>query len=345
VAVTLAGTALGMRREAEQLRGEEPRLTVAGTRSYDFALEVMVAVDTPPPTGLTAQRSGVVTAMALDVGQAPPQGSVAFRIEDRPVIAFIADAPLYRDIGPGVEGPDVQRLSGYLVELGFLEEGAATSVFTPSLGAAIRAFRAEHGLPIDTRFEYADVVFVPRDVVEVSHVDLRAGERAESGSAVAHAELQPRRVALLPASPDASLRELESAPVRIDAAGELTTIPALGLQGADGTRLARWLRAQAESGRATLTERAGGFDAGGLIASLATARRTTIVPLTALHVGPSGRTCVFVERDGALTTTALSRAELLRSEPGMAAVDDGLAGAAVVTDATAAPPDAVGSCE
>lgn len=151
------------------------------------------------PRPLVAQGSGTVTWLP-EVGTALTAGSVAWRIDERPVPVFVGETPLYRAIGavpaadappsdagqeagavPGADpadadspsaapptapptivatGRDAEMAAQNLVDLGYL---SATVQARPGafLAEAIRIMQRDLGLPVTGRLDPGDVVVLP----------------------------------------------------------------------------------------------------------------------------------------------------------------------------------------
>lgn len=122
-----------------------------------------------------SQSSGTVTALSLVVGAPIGQGDVAFEVDGLPVVAYVADAPLYRDITDGLRGDDVATAQQLLVDLGYLD--AADGIAGAATRAAIRAFNADHGRGTDvTALSVGSLVWVPSGSAAPNAVIVRVGD-------------------------------------------------------------------------------------------------------------------------------------------------------------------------
>ncbi len=104
---------------------------------------VSVALVPAPGRQVATAASGSVTAAPV-VGVVLQAGDVVLRVNDRPVRAFVADAPLWRVLKLGDKGDDTRRLQMYLSSLGYFS-GAADGVFGSRLRAAVGRFNEDGG--------------------------------------------------------------------------------------------------------------------------------------------------------------------------------------------------------
>jgi peptidoglycan hydrolase-like protein with peptidoglycan-binding domain len=116
------------------------------------------------PQPLRSGASGMVTALPRE-GTVLRPGSVAARIDGRPVVVLPGRLPVYRSLRRGVEGADVLQLERALVRLGF---DAARSItvdrtFSVATAAALKAFQRHYGLDRDGSLDAGDVVYLDGD--------------------------------------------------------------------------------------------------------------------------------------------------------------------------------------
>lgn len=125
--------------------------------------------------------SGTVTA-TVPIGAVLDDGAEVARIDDRPVRAMVAAAPLWRTLARGDTGDDVRRLQEYLVATGHLTT-APDGVFGASTARATAAFAREAGLPKGTTtFDPAWVVWVGAEPFEVHAVAAPVGTQVGPGT-------------------------------------------------------------------------------------------------------------------------------------------------------------------
>jgi peptidoglycan hydrolase-like protein with peptidoglycan-binding domain len=84
---------------------------------------------------------GVVTKLP-EAGKEYSVGQVLLEIEGRPVFLVHGDVPLWRELAPGVSGPDVNVIRTALRELGF-DPGPDSPTYDATLAAAVDALYAK----------------------------------------------------------------------------------------------------------------------------------------------------------------------------------------------------------
>lgn len=112
------------------------RVVTRGTARYRSPRQVTLA-DSALKTG-----SRVVTQLPRRGARLEP-GGVLLTVSGRPVFLFEGSVPSYRDLGPGLRGPDVAQLERGLAEAGFAP-GPVDGRFDASTGAAVTALYARH---------------------------------------------------------------------------------------------------------------------------------------------------------------------------------------------------------
>ncbi|GHS85764.1 hypothetical protein AGMMS50218_04080 [Actinomycetota bacterium] len=165
------------------LAGAEIAPVVAPVVTTERRASTVVTVEVQQAAGLTAASptSGMVTATA-PVGAVLDDGAEVVRLDDRPVRAMVAQAPLWRSLTRGDEGADVRRLQELLVATGDLSV-TPDGVFGASTATAVAAFARGIGLPRGTAtFDPAWVVWVGAEPFEVRAVDAPVGTRVDPGT-------------------------------------------------------------------------------------------------------------------------------------------------------------------
>lgn len=93
------------------------------------------AVDVTPETG-GLETPPIVTGQVPAVGAEIAEGAALLEIVGRPLIALAGELPMYRSLGPGMSGPDVEQLEVTLQRLG-LDPGTVDDEYTSATGNAV----------------------------------------------------------------------------------------------------------------------------------------------------------------------------------------------------------------
>jgi len=164
VVVAAAGVGVGLwatntSSEAPAKTGPEAtatveRGTISATQSWDGTL------DFGAPTTVVSAGGGTVTRLA-DQGEAVGRGDVLFRVNERPATLLLGAVPMFRDLGPGDSGADVEQLEANLAELGY-RGLTGDGEYTSSIADAVEAWQNDIGTEPTGRLGRGDVVFVPQ---------------------------------------------------------------------------------------------------------------------------------------------------------------------------------------
>lgn len=142
------------------------RTSFSGTLGYGGASTLGVAA------------RGTVTALP-PLGAVIGRGGEVARVDDRPVIAFFGDVPMWRTLEAGARGADVAQLEANLVAQGFATDGElGDDRFDQRTAAAVKRWQKALGVDETGVVTPADVLFVggPRRV---------AAYRTDKGAMVA----------------------------------------------------------------------------------------------------------------------------------------------------------------
>ncbi len=134
------------------------------------------------PAAAVNQASGTVTRVVAKRGQFVDAGDVLYRVDERPVVVLHGGVPAFRRLGPGTTGADVQQLTRFLKEKGFL--ASVSSKYTTTVGLAVKAWQRGLGVPATGVVEQGDVLFV-RSLPMLVALDSKAfavGAHVASGS-------------------------------------------------------------------------------------------------------------------------------------------------------------------
>ncbi|MGP3920649.1 peptidoglycan-binding protein [Nonomuraea sp. 10N515B] len=126
------------------------------------------------------RASGVVTATRAE-GTVVRRGGWLYKVEGKPVFLMYGAVPMYRRLGVGTTGPDVQQLELNLVKLGY-KPGTVDKTFTAVTAQAVWAWQRDKGLVATGRAEVSQVIF-SRGALRIAENTKEAGDAAE-GSVV-----------------------------------------------------------------------------------------------------------------------------------------------------------------
>ena len=114
----------------------------------DVITRADVGYDDPVPIGLAGALGGrpstLVVTSARERGDELAEGAVAVEVSGRPVFLLRGEIPVYRDLLPQAEGPDVLQVEQALARLGHFSE-EPDGVWTPATEAAVEAWYAAAG--------------------------------------------------------------------------------------------------------------------------------------------------------------------------------------------------------
>lgn len=239
-------------------------------------------------------------------------GEVLATVSGRPVFVLEGRVPSYRDLGPGMSGPDVAQLERSLRRLA-LNPGRVDGTFDGATGAAVARLYGRHGFePLvateaslaDARPAEADlvagaaaqpgiqvpsdeVVFVPRGPVRVSELPTPVGSSAErplatvtDSGVVIDGQVPVEQAGLVRAGAKVVVDEPT---LGIDATGRVASVAGrAGTDGADGFHVA--FKVAVSDPPAALV----GTSVRLTIPIESTRTATLTVPVTAVSTGPDG---------------------------------------------------------
>lgn len=137
-------------------------LTETDTQVQDFTDQrtVEVKLSVTGPTPLSANASGVVTALRTGAGLEVTSGTSPLAVSGTPILALHTTVPLYRDLESGDKGEDVRALQEELARLGY--DIATDGYYGWGTSEAVRLLKDEIGVTDpDCTLALADVVWLP----------------------------------------------------------------------------------------------------------------------------------------------------------------------------------------
>lgn len=116
----------------------------------DVITRADVGYDDPVPIGLAGALGGrpstLIVTSARERDDELVEGAVAVEVSGRPVFLLRGEIPVYRDLLPRAEGPDVLQVEEALARLGYFSE-EPDGTWTPATEAAVEAWYAAAGYP------------------------------------------------------------------------------------------------------------------------------------------------------------------------------------------------------
>jgi membrane fusion protein, multidrug efflux system len=121
---------------------------------------------------LVNRLAGTLTAMAA-AGTVVRRGEQLYGVDARPVVLMYGPVPTYRELAPGVVGPDVAQFEQNLRELGYTGY-TVDDTYSAATAEAVVRWQEDIGLPETGVIELGRVVFLPGEV-RVAGTDLHVG--------------------------------------------------------------------------------------------------------------------------------------------------------------------------
>jgi peptidoglycan hydrolase-like protein with peptidoglycan-binding domain len=149
--------------EAPAASAEDPGATATVERQ-DLAEseEVVGTLSYGDVHTLNGSVPGTVTWLP-EAGAVIGAGDAVYDVDNAPVVAMKGDLPLWRDLAPGVEGPDVAQLESNLAELGydgFTEDDA----YTDATAEVVEQWQDDNGMEETGTVTVGAVMFSPGEV-------------------------------------------------------------------------------------------------------------------------------------------------------------------------------------
>jgi peptidoglycan hydrolase-like protein with peptidoglycan-binding domain len=144
-----------------------------------------------PATPLPATLSGTTTWLPA-AGATIGRDDWLYALDTRAVILLIGSLPAWRDLEPGVEGPDVRQLEENLRALGY-EGFTVDKRYTARTAEAVEDWQQKHALVQTGEIELGRVVFWPSPI-RVENVEATPGRAIAAGEVVLHHTATTRRV-------------------------------------------------------------------------------------------------------------------------------------------------------
>lgn len=150
-----------------------PTLVDVAREAFDDKRQVAVAAEQSTGVTLSVRAQGLVTRTTCAPGLVVASGSSPLTVDDQRVVALHTSEPLWRDLGPGAKGTDVQALQTELARLGHAVR--PDGVYGRSTAAAVKALHRSLGTPTPPDSLTATSVMwlpAPEVTVETCHATL-----------------------------------------------------------------------------------------------------------------------------------------------------------------------------
>lgn len=366
--VILATTApLASTTEASNVAPQTPVLVVVGARLAPPDHPVTIQLAFARPTVVSSRRNGIVTAIDVKVGDTLHQGIDLLKIDGHPVLAFVAAAPLFRDLHRGDTGEDVRHLSEYLVSLRLLATSERSADFDSRIEAGVqRLERTRLGVTPTGRFSLGYVAFVPRGASTVRSIGAQVGDDVLAGGPVVTVGGPPVSAVVLDSN-DGKPLTVRPGALALTVGTSRLELSSLLVKPTQVAPLYRLITKGVSSGTMSVASPSAGQQGGaGDGAGGDTSAASTIetyngaavveantqgagtVPATAVFTTQSGASCIFVRsRAGGVASyeaRALSSVDAVPGQLGVVGVPPDLAGATVVRNPLSLRPHVLSRC-
>ncbi|TDD63870.1 efflux RND transporter periplasmic adaptor subunit [Jiangella aurantiaca] len=131
---------------------EVVRDAIAATETWSGTLGHGDALGIPAAQGTLTRVAAADTEVT--------RGTELFRLDERPVTVLLGVIPMYRDLGPGDEGIDVEQLEANLAALGYTGF-TADDEYTDNTAEAVEEWQEDIGAGETGTVARSDVVFLP----------------------------------------------------------------------------------------------------------------------------------------------------------------------------------------
>ena len=169
------GRALVVRTDVRQ------QTTVTGTLGYEGSYSVIAPSTAAAGAGTGSGGAGMITWLPA-AGARVSRGKPVYAVNGQPVLLFYGAGPAWRDLGPGVIGPDVRQLNRNLAALGY-GTGLAGDQFDLATEQAVELWQQATGLPVTGTVPLGQIAFLPGPLLVGQQV-AAAGGPVPNGTAI-----------------------------------------------------------------------------------------------------------------------------------------------------------------
>ncbi len=153
-----------------------------GTIDREFAVTLSPVLGAPETVFIASD--GLVTSIETEVGQTIGNGDEVLSLDNHVRRAMVSPQPIARPLSLNSEGPEVEWLQTYLVELGYLDPSLIDGNFGSNTRRAVREFNEALGLTGVRQFTFdpSMVVWIGADPFVVAELNVQAGSRISVGA-------------------------------------------------------------------------------------------------------------------------------------------------------------------
>lgn len=266
----------------ESAAAVEPLVGTVETAERYGDTNVAVKVEYADALAPTTQASGTITSLEIGDGAEVAHAQIVMAVDAKDVVAYTAEAPLYRDVTRRSEGADIETAQRLLIDLGYLE-GEADGIAGYGTEQAIKAFNEDRGYgKSNTTLSRAALVWLGPGPVTVGEMAVAVGDSVSPGTELftttaSLAAIAVTETASLPREAEVELEVMGvTAPYEVGT-GALTDPDAV----------------------AAMAEAMGGVEEGVGTIRLATAQTVGAVPASAVFSDETGTACLFPDVTGA----------------------------------------------
>lgn len=182
VAVAGCAVAAGGRTEdpSQRSAGSPPATATVERGAMSNSVQVDGTIGYAQERTLNAGATGTVTWVA-EPGAVIERDTALYKVDERPIRAWYGTVPMYRTVGIGAEGEDVEAIEQNLRALGYGSGLTVDRRFTAATARAVGRWQHHHGLARTGTLGADQIVIVPA-AVRVTKAAVPVGDRvAESG--------------------------------------------------------------------------------------------------------------------------------------------------------------------
>ncbi|MFF3248777.1 peptidoglycan-binding protein [Streptomyces sp. NPDC002870] len=140
------------------------------------------------PVTVSGRLPGTVTWLP-EPGSTVGRGDTLYKVDNQPVTLMYGTVPMYRDLVPGTEGPDVEQLNDNLRALGY--DAPDGDGYTARTAAALREFQKKRGVKTTGELKNGQAAFASSGLIRVAALEAAVGDPA-NGRILRHTSREKR---------------------------------------------------------------------------------------------------------------------------------------------------------